>query len=101
MVYGWFQVTCKGWSSPSNRTGPPARTGVLRELRIGSFRSERWSTSPNEEGTESLKMARSAHAYVRGSTVKFYEWLKRKSARFASGGPGRGPQVDSAMLLDC
>ena len=23
-----------------------------------------------------LKMARSAHAYVRGSTVKFYEWLK-------------------------
>jgi uncharacterized protein (DUF2252 family) len=24
---------------------------------------------------QSLKMARSAHAYVRGSTVKFYEWL--------------------------
>jgi len=23
-----------------------------------------------------LKMARSAHAYVRGSTVKFYEWLE-------------------------
>src|SRR6201994_1973282 len=24
---------------------------------------------------QTLKMARSAHAYVRGSTVKFYEWL--------------------------
>src|SRR6202021_455392 len=23
-----------------------------------------------------LKMARSAHAYVRGSTIKFYEWLE-------------------------
>ena len=26
-----------------------------------------------------LKMARSAHAYVRGSTVKFYEWLESSS----------------------
>src|SRR6202034_1700227 len=26
---------------------------------------------------QSLKMARSAHAYVRGSTVKFYEWLEQ------------------------
>jgi uncharacterized protein (DUF2252 family) len=26
--------------------------------------------------TRSLKMARSAHAYVRGSTIKFYEWLE-------------------------
>jgi uncharacterized protein (DUF2252 family) len=26
--------------------------------------------------TRNLKMARSAHGYVRGSTVKFYEWLK-------------------------
>jgi uncharacterized protein (DUF2252 family) len=25
---------------------------------------------------QTLKMARSAHAYVRGSTVKFYEWLE-------------------------
>jgi hypothetical protein len=23
-----------------------------------------------------LKMARSAHAYVRGNTVKFYDWLQ-------------------------
>ena len=26
-----------------------------------------------------LKMARSAHAYVRGSTAKFYEWLESSS----------------------
>jgi hypothetical protein len=26
--------------------------------------------------TRNLKMARSAHAYVRGSTVKSYEWLE-------------------------
>ena len=26
--------------------------------------------------TRNLKMARDAHAYVRGSTVKFYEWLE-------------------------
>ena len=26
--------------------------------------------------TRNLKMARNAHAYVRGSTLKFYEWLE-------------------------
>ena len=35
---------------------------------------------------QSLKMARSAHAYVRGSTVKFYEWLEaQKRGRFPEG----------------
>ena len=32
-----------------------------------------------------LKMAESAHAYVRGNTVKFYEWLDRSSARIPAG----------------
>ena len=27
------------------------------------------------EHRRTFKMARSAHAYVRGNTVKFYEWL--------------------------
>jgi uncharacterized protein (DUF2252 family) len=27
------------------------------------------------EAKRTLKMARSAHAYVRGNTAKFYEWL--------------------------
>ncbi|TDV72246.1 DUF2252 domain-containing protein [Pseudomonas sp. LP_7_YM] len=34
-----------------------------------------------------LKMARSAHAYVRGSTVQFYEWLHSQSGRRLPSGP--------------
>ena len=34
-----------------------------------------------------LKMARSAHAYVRGSTVRFYEWLNSTSAKRIPQGP--------------
>jgi uncharacterized protein (DUF2252 family) len=34
-----------------------------------------------------LKMASSAHAYVRGSTVKFYEWLEQRGARAVPKGP--------------
>jgi uncharacterized protein (DUF2252 family) len=41
------------------------------------------------ERTRSLKMARSTHAYVRGNTVKFYEWLaqSRSAARLPVGPP--------------
>ena len=34
-----------------------------------------------------LKMARSAHAYVRGSTAKFYEWLESSSRSQLPEGP--------------
>src|ERR1035438_10328804 len=34
-----------------------------------------------------LKMACSAHSYVRGSTLKFYEWLGSSTARFLPQGP--------------
>jgi uncharacterized protein (DUF2252 family) len=34
-----------------------------------------------------LKMARSAHAYVRGNTLKFYEWLGSSTARTLPQGP--------------
>src|ERR1700755_2342527 len=34
-----------------------------------------------------LKMARSAHAYVRGSTVKFYEWLQSANGLKVPQGP--------------
>ena len=37
--------------------------------------------------TQKLKMARSAHAYVRGSTVKFYEWLQTSPANVPEGPP--------------
>ena len=35
--------------------------------------------------TRNLKMARSAHAYVRGSTAKFYEWLENGDSQLPSG----------------
>jgi len=34
-----------------------------------------------------LKMARSAHAYVRGSTVQFYEWLQSEGGKCVPKGP--------------
>src|ERR1700728_4664457 len=34
-----------------------------------------------------LKMARSAHAFVRGSTAKFYEWLESADGRAVPDGP--------------
>lgn len=36
---------------------------------------------------QTLKMARSAHAYVRGSTVKFYEWLDKQTRGTLPEGP--------------
>ena len=36
---------------------------------------------------QALKMARSAHAYVRGSTVKFYEWLEEQKRGTLPEGP--------------
>jgi uncharacterized protein (DUF2252 family) len=33
------------------------------------------------------KMAESAHAYVRGNTLSFYEWLKKHSAQTIPEGP--------------
>lgn len=47
---------------------PAARLDVLNNLR-------------------NLKMARSAHAYVRGSTVQFYEWLHTQVGRRLPSGP--------------
>jgi uncharacterized protein (DUF2252 family) len=36
---------------------------------------------------QTLKMARSAHGYVRGSTVKFYEWLEQQKRGTLPEGP--------------
>jgi uncharacterized protein (DUF2252 family) len=35
--------------------------------------------------TRNLKMARNAHAYVRGSTIKFYEWLENGGGKLPAG----------------
>jgi uncharacterized protein (DUF2252 family) len=37
--------------------------------------------------TRNLKMAQSAHAYVRGSTIKFYEWLESSNRSKLPEGP--------------
>lgn len=52
----------------STLTGPDDRALRLRETRH-------------------LKMARSAHAYVRGSTAKFYEWLEASPGVVPEGPP--------------
>ena len=40
------------------------------------------------EAKRRLKMARSTHAYVRGNTVKFYEWLEEsRASRYVPEGP--------------
>ena len=55
-------------------------------MRYTCHRNVTWGTEltryikPNQrkaalDGTRQLKMARSTHAYVRGNTAKFYEWL--------------------------
>ena len=43
--------------------------------------------APRLAATRRLKMARSAHAYVRGSTVKFYEWLETSPSDIPQGPP--------------
>jgi uncharacterized protein (DUF2252 family) len=44
---------------------------------------------------QKLKMARSAHAYMRGNTIKFYEWLE-------NGGGGKAPEGPPVWICgDC
>ena len=61
--------------------------------------------------TRNLKMARSAHAYVRGNTVKFYDWLETAGAAKVPRGPpiwicgdchlgNLGPIADTEGLID-
>ena len=42
---------------------------------------------PALDALRNLKMARSAHAYVRGNTVKFYEWLMKSERTVLPEGP--------------
>ncbi|MDR6640998.1 MULTISPECIES: DUF2252 family protein [Luteibacter] len=41
--------------------------------------------APRLASLRNLKMARSAHAFVRGNTVQFYEWLERAGRTLPSG----------------
>jgi uncharacterized protein (DUF2252 family) len=56
------------------------------------FMSSKKSRRPPDRASalriqQSLKMARSAHAYVRGSTIKFYEWLEEQKRGTLPEGP--------------
>jgi uncharacterized protein DUF2252 len=48
--------------------------------------------------TRNLKMSRSAHAYVRGNTVKFYEWLEGQKSGSLPDGPA---EHERAYLEHC
>ena len=61
-----------------------------RSDRDSAGRSRERTTRPGDRAarlaeTQKLKMARSAHAYVRGSTVSFYEWLESGPANVPAG----------------
>ena len=56
---------------PSKATRPPAPANRLRIL----------------EDRRTLKMAGSAHAYVRGSTAQFYRWLEERGQKSVPKGP--------------
>jgi uncharacterized protein (DUF2252 family) len=79
-------------NSPRKIIDTADRAGLLRQCR-------------------NLKMARSAHAYVRGNTVKFYEWLETAEAAKLPQGPpiwicgdchlgNLGPIADTEGLID-
>jgi uncharacterized protein (DUF2252 family) len=60
---------------------------------MSAMKIEEAFARPNKRGatltkTRNLKMSRSAHAYVRGNTERFYEWLEgRKSGSLPEGPP--------------
>ena len=55
------------------------------EMEFRNFKpSER---KPILEERRNLKMARSAHAYVRGNTLKFYEWVVSAKGKLIPDGP--------------
>lgn len=63
-------------SQPNNERVMASKKSVRPNDRISVLRHR-----------QSLKMARSAHAYVRGSTVKFYEWLHQQKRGALPEGP--------------
>jgi uncharacterized protein (DUF2252 family) len=86
-------------------------------LTMGQGRSAKDGKAPrpSERGpiltrSRHLKMARSAHAYVRGGTVKFYEWLEASAGKLPSGPPiwicgdchigNMGPLADAKGRVD-
>jgi uncharacterized protein (DUF2252 family) len=57
----------------------------MKKARSSSTRPAHRAEAPRNE--QNRKMARSAHAYVRGNTVKFYDWLRARRHRALPAGP--------------
>ena len=69
---------------PNVRSRFPPLTGQLlgdKDMTLTQDRSHRLASERR------LKMARSAHAYVRGSMGKFYDWLEQSDSRLPNGPP--------------
>src|SRR5580704_11282154 len=62
-----------------------ARMGVTEKKQSELTSPEQRAARPTQ--TRKLKMARSAHAYVRGNTVKFYDWLEASAGKVPEGPP--------------
>ena len=62
-------------------------------MRRGFIRVKNQATTEPDDrqlvltNSRNLKMAESAHAYVRGSTIKFYEWLEGSTRAIVPDGP--------------
>jgi uncharacterized protein (DUF2252 family) len=86
--------------------------GHMHTMKTTSFRLPAPSKRSHVLSAQrNLKMARSAHAYVRGNTEKFYEWLSAAHTRLVPQGPAiwicgdchlgnLGPIADRAGKID-
>jgi uncharacterized protein (DUF2252 family) len=76
---------------PRSALAPRATKGALQALpTVGNLKYT--PPRPKDRPTvlaarRNAKMARSAHAYVRGNTVKFYEWLETSAGKVPEGPP--------------
>ncbi len=77
------QIKPRGCRSPSYYVG--LATGILMKSTVAFARPSNRKSILADRRT--LKMASSAHAYVRGSTVQFYKWLEERGARAVPNGP--------------
>src|ERR1700733_7616464 len=69
---------------PHHNAKFPASNGLMPKKSVATTPDNRQMVL---EERRKLKMARSAHAYVRGNTLQFYEWLKAGSGDKLPQGP--------------
>jgi hypothetical protein len=67
-----------------------SKTSVLPGDRLSALKAR-----------QTLKMAASAHAYVRGSTAKFYQWLdQQKRGALPEGPPAGSAAIATSAISD-